>query len=192
MKSRRSAITVAVLTIVFSLAVAAGATYALFGNTFGRTVEVTSGELSATVKFENDVKTFSMDKTMSGDAFELGGTAKLDGENKLVLEDVMPGDKATVTLTVTNTSPMKIKYRVSVVFEGELGSALAVTANVNPETAWTELEKGGTVQIKVSVELPKTADNTYMGKSGSGKITVDIGQGNATDEDLNEAFGSNK
>ena len=31
-----------------------------------------------------------------------------------------------------------------------------------------------------------------MGKSGSGKITVDIGQGNATDEDLNEAFGSNK
>ncbi len=183
MKSRRSAITVAVLTIVFSLAVAAGATYALFGNTFGRTVEVTSGELSATVKFENDVKTFSMDKTMSGGAFELGGTAKLDGENKLVLEDVMPGDKATVTLTVTNTSPMMIKYRVSVVFEGELGSALAVTANVNPETAWTELEKGGTEQ---------TADNTYMGKSGSGKITVDIGQGNATDEDLNEAFGSNK
>ena len=129
---------------------------------------------------------------MSGGAFELGGTAKLDGENKLVLEDVMPGDKATVTLTVTNTSPMMIKYRVSVVFEGELGSALAVTANVNPETAWTELEKGGTVQIEVSVELPKTADNTYMGKSGSGKITVDIGQGNATDEDLNEAFGSNK
>lgn len=85
-----------------------------------------------------------------------------------------------------------IKYRVSVVFEGELGSALAVTANVNPETEWTELEKGGTVQIEVSVELPKTADNAYMGKSGSGKITVDIGQGNATDEDLNEAFGSNK
>lgn len=198
MKSRKSAILLAATAIALSICLLVGATYALFGQKTDRTVEVTSGGVSAEVEFEESVKTYSMGElTATAGTFELGGTAALDDNNVLVMSGVMPGDKAEIVLYIKNTSSIKIKYRVDAMLGGELAAAFAVTVDgkaVNASedhtaiTGWTELEVEGIKKLAVTVELPASAGNEFMKKSGEAKISVRIGQGNASDEELDNAF----
>ena len=198
MKSRKSAILLAATAIALSICLLVGATYALFGQKTDRTVEVTSGVVSAEVEFEESVKTYSMGEiTATAGTFELGGTAVLDDNNVLVMSGVMPGDKAEIVLYIKNTSSIKIKYRVDAMLGGELAAAFVVTVDgkaVNASedhtaiTGWTELEVEGIKKLAVTVELPASAGNEFMKKSGEAKISVRIGQGNASDEELDNAF----
>lgn len=198
MKSRKSAILLAATAIALSICLLVGATYALFGQKTDRTVEVTSGGVSAEVEFEESVKTYSMGElTATAGTFELGGTAALDDNNVLVMSGVMPGDKAEIVLYIKNTSSIKIKYRVDAMLGGELAAAFVVTVDgkaVNASedhtaiTGWTELEVEGIKKLAVTVELPASAGNEFMKKSGEAKISVRIGQGNASDEELDNAF----
>lgn len=198
MKSRKSAILLAATAIALSICLLVGATYALFGQKTDRTVEVTSGGVSAEVEFEESVKTYSMGEiTATAGTFELGGTAALDDNNVLVMSGVMPGDKAEIVLYIKNTSSIKIKYRVDAMLGGELAAVFVVTVDgkaVNASedhtaiTGWTELEVEGIKKLAVTVELPASAGNEFMKKSGEAKISVRIGQGNASDEELDNAF----
>ncbi len=198
MKSRKSAILLAATAIALSICLLVGATYALFGQKTDRTVEVTSGGVSAEVEFEESVKTYSMGEiTATAGTFELGGTAVLDDNNVLVMSGVMPGDKAEIVLYIKNTSSIKIKYRVDAMLGGELAAVFVVTVDgkaVNASedhtaiTGWTELEVEGIKKLAVTVELPASAGNEFMKKSGEAKISVRIGQGNASDEELDNAF----
>ena len=181
------------MTILLSLCLLAGATYALFGQKVDRTVEITAGSVSAQVEFQEEIKTYSMDKPMTAGTFELGGTATLDRENALV----MPGDKAEVVLNIKNTSSVKIKYRVKATLSGDLaaafvvtvdGKALAGTENDTAITEWLEMEIDAEKGITVTVELPDEAGNDFMLKSGKAIFTVQIAQGNATDQELDNAF----
>lgn len=198
MKSgRKATILVSAMTILLSLCLLAGATYALFGQKVDRTVEITAGSVSAQVEFQEEIKTYSMDKPMTAGTFELGGTAILDRENALVMAGVMPGDKAEVVLNIKNTSSVKIKYRVKATLSGDLaaafavtvdGKALAGTENDTAITEWLEMEIDAEKGITLTVELPDEAGNDFMLKSGKAIFTVQIAQGNATDQELDNAF----
>ena len=191
MKSgRKATILVSAMTILLSLCLLAGATYALFGQKVDRTVEITAGSVSAQVEFQEEIKTYSMDKPMTAGTFELGGTATLDRENALVMAGVMPGDKAEVVLNIKNTSSVKIKYRVKATLSGDLAAAFVVTVDGKAlaGTEKLEMEIDAEKGITVTVELPDEAGNDFMLKSGKAIFTVQIAQGNATDQELDNAF----
>ena len=123
MKSgRKATILVSAMTILLSLCLLAGATYALFGQKVDRTVEITAGSVSAQVEFQEEIKTYSMDKPMTA------------------------------------------------------------------ITEWLEMEIDAEKGITVTVELPDEAGNDFMLKSGKAIFTVQIAQGNATDQELDNAF----
>lgn len=190
MKSKRNAIALSAVLLTLCLALVAGATFALFGQDFDNTVTVSSGGISADVTFEN-VKTFSMEKeTEPQGTFDLGGTAALNGQNELVLQNIVPGDRAEVNLTIQNNQEsIAVKYRITVTVGGDYGSNLLVSVDGEGVTsgtpsAWKDLAKGANASAAVSVELDENAGNDMMNKSGTVKITVELIQSNATAEDL--------
>ena len=68
------------------------------------------------------------------------------------------------------------------------GKAVNASEDHTAITGWTELEVEGIKKLAVTVELPASAGNEFMKKSGEAKISVRIGQGNASDEELDNAF----
>lgn len=190
MKSRRISIALSAVLLTLCLALAAGATFALFGQNFNNTVTVSSGGISADVTF-GTVRTLSMEEeTDTQGTFDLGGTAALNGTNELVLQNIVPGDRAEVNLTIQNNQEsIAVKYRITVTVEGAYESHLLVSVDGEGVTsgtssAWQDLAKGAKASAVVSVGLDENAGNDMMNVSGTVKITVELIQGNAAAEDL--------
>lgn len=100
-----------------------------------------------------------------------------------------PGDKATFTISVTNYSNVKVKYRTKIAVSNDTGlfSGLKFNiggVNVESSSIWKNLDpatEGGTAVSSYDcyVELPSDKDNDYQNKSCEIAYTVEAVQGNA-------------
>ena len=186
-----------VLAILLCVSLIAGASFAIFTSGDNIDVSVTSGtvQFDATV-LTNTLAAFSLDVDQNGTVFENGGEVEFDANtNALVITNITPGDEARFTIRMTNTSNVKVQYRVKWAVEDTLlNTGLVATADgnriVNNVSAWTEWDipadptVGETKDIEVSVELPYTAGNDYQNKTANIYFTVEAVQGNAIVEDV--------
>ena len=184
----------AILVIALCLSVIAGSTFALFTAESGVNVAITSAKVAvkATIVKES-LATTSLGVAQTAGEFKNGGTATFDAKDDLVLTNVTPGDKATFTIQVENTSTVDIQYRVKWAVNGELYEALVATAdgakivnNTSDWALWTTAD-ASTKTIAVSVELPYTVGNEYQDKSASVSFMVEAVQGNAIVENVRSA-----
>ncbi len=164
--------------------IAAGTTYALFTSTAETTVSVSTGKVNVEQKVEvkecyrptliNTDGTIN-DPTDAYDA-ETDFQAAIDGDD-VTVTNMVPGDKLTLTITPTNKSNVKIKYRETYKLTGG-NESLSVTAGTGMVKKWTELSAEGKISsYEVIIEIPSTATKGV----DNAKITLGIEavQGNA-------------
>lgn len=184
---KRRILVMSFLTIALCFSLIFGATYALFTSESKVNIAVTSGKVEVVAEVA-DLKTFSMGVEQANGAFENGGKAEFDTESKLNLELLTPGDAATFTVKIENSSNIKIKYRVVLSIEGELASGLVSKAEFNGEeyplnggsTKWFSLDANTDIpDVYVSIELPVEAGNDFQNKAASIVVKVEAVQGNA-------------
>lgn len=197
MKTKRVALLTASLVIVLCAVIIVGATFALFGKTESRNVTVTTGNVSIAADFGDDPTLFSLvegtqDTLQSNDTFQLGGKVAYNAENAtLELTNVVPGDKAEITLTVENTSSVEILYCVDYAITNANGIAISIDGASQGKRNWSKLAVGGTADITITVELPADATD-QSGSEGTAQstiaFTVYAGQSNASTDDLEEIF----
>ena len=197
MKTKRVALLTASLVIVLCAVIIVGATFALFGKTESRNVTVTTGNVSIAVDFGDDPTLFSLvegsqQELQSSDTFQLGGKVAYNAENATPeLTNVVPGDKAEITLTVENTSSVEILYCVDYAITNANGIAISIDGASQGKRNWSKLAVGGTADITITVELPADATD-QSGSEGTAQstiaFTVYAGQSNASTDDLEEIF----
>ena len=206
-KKQKSSIIIASLaSIAVAGSLIAGSTYALFTSESKTNIAVTSGKVKVTAVVK-DLLTYTGDD-LTGDSaadedkiklstdyglengyFKNGGTATYNDENgTLTLDKMTPGDKVTFTIDVTNESTVNVKYRTVLKAEADndLFDGLKVTIDGTSydgsevASVYSNLFPGSDPDnIKVSIELPSDADDTYQDKSCSIVSTVEAIQGNA-------------
>ncbi len=165
--------------------VAAGSTYALFTSKAEETVTVSTGKVS--VEQEVAVKECYRPTLIDTDGSikddnnsydeETGFIATIDGD-EVIVTNMVPGDKVTLTVTPTNNSNVKIKYRETYKIEGDNEGILNIVAEDNMVTHWTAIEANGVIEAyEVSIEVPSTVTKGVE----NAKITlgVEAVQGNA-------------
>ncbi len=209
-KQKGSIILASLASIAVAGSILAGATYALFTSESRVNIAVTSGTVDVTATI-GDLKTYSgKANTLTGDpeadaenivltdpqgTFVNGGTAEIDADGDLVLEQVTPGDKVILNIKVVNNSNVAIKYRtiVSCNEDDGLFTGLEFTINNSKydglanKTAWTTLTASGDVAtVPVEVILPTDAGNEYQEKTCKVSYTVEAVQGNALTNDPEE------
>ncbi len=197
MKTKRVALLTASLVIVLCAVIIVGATFALFGKTESRNVTVTTGNVSIAVDFGDDPTLSSLvegtqETLQSSDTFLLGGKVAYNAENAtLELTNVVPGDKAEITLTVKNTSSVEILYCVDYAITNANGIEISIDGASQGERNWSKLAAtDGIADITITVELPAEAEQS--GSEGTAQsaiaFTVYAGQSNASTDDLEEIF----
>lgn len=194
---KRKTLISSILTIALCLSLIAGSTYALFTSQDEVNIAVTSGKVSVEAVILNDTLTTSSLDVAQNQGFANGGTALFtDSDNqKLELTNMTPGDKVEFKIQITNTSNVKIQYRLTWVVEGDLYPYLVATAGgetlVNNVTDWTEwaIPANGSESktIDVSVELPADVENVAQEKSATISFKIEAVQANAIVENVANA-----
>ena len=189
-----------ILSIVMCFSFITGATFALFTSESKVNVAVTSGKVNVVATAENFV-------TYSGiwnDVTEQYDTVKQDGlnfvsggsitnqDNTVSINKILPMDKVTFDLRITNNSDVIVKYQTAITFvEGaELFEGLKITIDnveydgLNRYTKWTKLEPNSEdIVIPVVIELPYEAGNELQGLTTKIAYTVNAVQWNANVQD---------
>ena len=166
-----------ILTIALCLSMIAGSTFALFTSNSEVNVTISSAKVDINVEASEPVYKSTLGGTL--------GNAKLEG-NVITLENLVPGDYVTFTLTVTNNSTVAVNYRalINVVEDKGLLDGLVISYNEAFASSWDSLdattsENGTTVKtVTVRIELPEAAGNDYQGKSCKLAYVVEAVQGN--------------
>lgn len=200
-KSTKKTLVSLILTIVLCLSVITGATLALFTSDDSVNIAVTSGKVELVASIDKDSLVLSsLGVEQNGLEFATGGTASFDEESDdLVLTNIVPGDKATFEIDVTNNSTVDVVYKLTWTVDNADMDALAATATVGDTpvgataTEWTrwsapENDEDMGKTIDVSVELPFVTGNDHQAKSARIAFKVEAVQGNAGDLDLESAF----
>lgn len=191
---KKKALISSILTIALCLSVIAGATFALFTSDSAVNIAITSGKVNLVANIvKESLKTSSLGvEQQPAGTFAAGGAAAFDVEgDDLVLTGVLPGDKATFDIKVTNNSNVDIQYKVKWTVNGELMGALVAKADGNDLTdvTWTPwttaMDKEDT--IEVSVELPRETGNEYQNKGARITFAVEAVQANAIAESVTTA-----
>ena len=218
-KRQKSSIIVASLAaIAVTGSLVAGATYALFTSESKTNIAVTSGKVSVVASINSDsLVTYSgeansLTGNVTADAdhikatttldkqngeFLNGGTASLDANGDLVLNEVTPGDKVDFTINVTNSSNVAVKYRtiIKCATDDGLFTGLKFTignqifSGRTSKSSWTTLTANAAVSqstLNCTVDLPSDAGDEYQGKSCTISYTVEAVQGNAATSDTDE------
>ncbi len=188
-------ITVAIIaTLLVSTTVVA--TFATFTNDSETNIAITSGNVEVVATLE-DLKLYSpalmdvdgqlinSDNAASSKEFANGGTAGIE-EGTLTLSEIVSGDKAEFNIKITNKSSVTVKYRtvLTISNDGGLFDGLVVKIGSTYDgnelsTDWKTLEVGSKQEvIECSVELPTTADKTYMKKTCAISFAVEAVQSN--------------
>ena len=127
MKSKRTALLTAGLTVLLCAAIIVGATFALFGTQKQREVTVTTGSVDIAAEFDTDSLTLYSLTPESTDAqptgslnFATGGSASIDGQNgSISLPQMVPGDKAEFTLLEGGEISFTVRGKEVVLKSGE-------------------------------------------------------------------------
>jgi len=218
------------IAIIFCMLLIAGSTFALFTSEATASVAVTSGKVKIEASLGQPTL-YSADATLTeGDlagtilatdeengkyagtyyfkeqtgAFANGGTASKDG-NTLTLDRMTPGDKVKAGLAITNSSNVKIKYRLTLEAHAtgknnetnkENAELLKVLKVKFFDKTYTGLQKfvsawmyrdavttSEQLDTGLEIELPLEAGNDYQGLTVSYTILVEAVQANAKTTD---------
>ena len=192
---KKKALVSSILTIALCFSVIAGATLALFTSKDEVNIAVTSGKVNLTATIDTEslkLSSLGVDRTNEG-KFAVGGTATFDNERKLNLTNIVPGDKATFEIDVTNNSNVDVMYKLAWKVDNTELDALVATATVENETEaleatdWIEwktpaTDAENTKTIVASIELPAGAGDEYQDKAAKVSFTVEAVQANAVVE----------
>ncbi len=192
-KTKRNAVVSAMLAVMLCISLITGATFALFTSESNVNIAVTSGKVNVVATLE-DLELYSptaiaLDGTITdaeNDAengtFANGGTATID-DNTLTIENMIPGDKVTFKITMTNKSTVDVKYRMKVVLLENEGLYDALTFDfggqkVKTFSDWAVFDVESKT-IDCSVEFPNDEDNNdYQDASCKVAFVVEAVQGN--------------
>ncbi len=186
----------AIITIVLSLCIVAGTTFALFMGSDKVDLTVKSGTVKITANVdEATLKVYSKDVEQTATdiagahLFENAGTASFDADDNLVLERVTPGDKVEFCISVKNESNVNILYRTHWAVSGDLASVLSVSVDgekiVSSSSEWVEwkVSNGPTKTLKISIELPMSVGgengDEYQDQQAKISYSVEAVQANA-------------
>lgn len=184
---KRNIILSALLIIMLCVSLISGATYALFTSESEVNIAITSGKVKVEATIDN-LETYSIGGRQEVGKFETGGTATFN-DGTMILDKLVPGDKAKFNITVKNNSNVKVAYRIRMIAEGTLANALEAIATIDNNeikltsvenvSAWKEFDSTNEVVIPVSIELPITVGNEYQNKTANATIVIEAIQGNA-------------
>lgn len=185
MKSNGKVVLSSVVAAAISAVTVVGGTLALFTSEHRASISMTAAtvDVSAAIDTES-LKLYTRDVEQTG-TFQDGGTADfVDGD--LVLSNIVPGDKVTFNIDVTNNSTVNVMYRVTWDMSGELMEALNITAGTaSPENEeWKEWLVTTDVKeytINMMVELPLGVNNDYQAKEASLSFTFEAVQASGYD-----------
>ncbi len=185
----------ALLTIAACGGIIAGSTYALFTSEARTNITVSSGKVEITSVIE-DLTLSHKEADATGTYQDVAGslysgTATLDDATQTITIDKMvPMDKISFNIKVSNASNVKSKYRtvVEAVSNTGLYSGLTITiggeefSGTKAKTNYESLDPGSDdIIIPVTIELPEEAGNEYQGKSCTLAYKVEAIQGNVFD-----------
>ena len=194
------------MAIAMSASLGIGATYALFTSQSTVDVAVTSGVVSVRASVDkNSIKTYSgqdhsspfsvydNDKTNGGLAFSEGGSVVWSNvSNTIAINKMIPGDRVTFDIVVTNESNVNAQFQTVVTcLEGAtLFGALEVRIGDNQFNGteaysdWALIEHNAAEQtFRIPVEISFPWSNTYpselQGQGARISYAVHVVQGNA-------------
>ncbi len=178
----------------------AGATYALFTSESKTNIAVTSGTVDVKATLGNYVTYSGTDltgdvetdeakivQTENNGTFNNGGKASIDG-NTLKLENLMPGDRVSLEINVTNESTVKAKYRTIVKTANNTGLFAGLVVKIDNKefsgfTSVSSVEsiepKKGNKTVSVIVDFPSDRGDEYEGKKCDISFAVEAYQDNA-------------
>lgn len=185
MKSKKSIVLSALLTIVMCASLVAGATLALFTANSEVNIAITSGKIdvAATVDLSSvQYKQLGTDYSANGTMF--AGSATIDG-GSVNLSKIVPGDGVKFNIVVKNGSDILVNYRTVWMCEDDgLSDALSISVNgvaydgTTLYSDWQTAAAGSAnVVVPVTVELPENAEDC-MGKQCTLVFKVEATQGN--------------
>ncbi len=189
-----------ILSLIMCASLLTGATYALFTSEDTTNIAITSGEIDVKANIENLVLTSPTAIDASGNVtddtnaaiggrFANGGTAAINGDT-LTISNIMPGDKATFDIRITNKSNVIVQYRTKTSVNQNDGLFESLDVRIGSSydgslqySEWDTLVVGSQDEvINCSVELPTTAQSVYMGKTCAITFIVEAVQGNTVVE----------
>ena len=185
---KKRALFSSIMTIALCLCLIAGSTFAIFTDEATVDIAATSAGVELRAFIRNDsVKTYWCgNETARAGVFRNGGTAKISGES-LILKNMLPGDKAAVTIDILNESNVSIAYRVVMSVEGKLAEVLVATASGDAigseltmkdnKSEWitvlpTTVSGREIPTVTLAVEMPTWVTNDYVNATGMVTITV--------------------
>lgn len=178
-KSLKKSLLMSILTLIMALSLITGASFALFTSEVKTNIAVTSGKV--------DVRAVVEDVEMTSTLGQPMGQALVD-RNEVVLENFVPGDKATFTLKIENKSNISVLSRTMVKVNEDDGlfEGLIVTIDGQTFNGFTAVSNWETVttdkEVEVTIELPESTGNLYQGKSTKLAYIVEAVQGNVVKE----------
>lgn len=199
MKTKKSIILSAMLTIVMCASLIAGATFALFTTNSKVNIAVTSGKVDVTATVDQSslqYKQLGTDYSASGTMY--AGNATING-GTVSLSKFVPGDGVKFNILIKNGSDIRVNYRTVWMSEEDTGLLEGLTVSVNEVSYngntlysnWQTAEVGSTdVVVPVTVEMPEGADD-YMGKKCVLVFKVEAKQGNAAVDNNVARIGEN-
>lgn len=222
---KKKVLLTSIATIALCLCLIAGSTFALFTSQSDVNISVTAGNVkmdasavitvvesvmpdsNGTIEDEYGGKySYLYSDTVAPYRFVNGGTADLTDDGAvLILNDITPGDKITLSISGTNTSDVAIlcRYRVDYYIDQETVDAAGLTAADFDEelmkalsfsidggnaltnmqsyvSAWTTLGVGENMDdVTLTIELPVDTGNLLQNKSSMIRVLVEAVQGNA-------------
>ena len=198
MKTKSKILFSSFVAIIFCLSMMVGATFALFTSESKVNVAVSSGNVEVVATTSN-LALFSKGVAQSDNTFEVGGTAKMEG-NEITINRMVPMDEVKFDITINNYSNVNVLYRVIVtqVEDKGLFDALTVTFTENGTSQvfaggysysdWATLvptdadaETADEIKtINVSIAFPDGENqNKYQNTACKLTVTVEAVQGNA-------------
>lgn len=178
--SLKKSLLMSILTLIMTLSLITGASFALFTSEAKTNIAVTSGKV--------DVKAVVEDVEMTSTLGQPMGRALVD-RNEVVLENFVPGDKATFTIKIENKSNISVLSRTMVKVNEDDGlfEGLIVTIDGQTFNGFTAVSNWETItadkELELTIELPETSGNLYQGKSTKLAYIVEAVQGNVVKED---------
>lgn len=178
-----------ILAIVMCASLIVGATLALFSDKSDVNIVVSSGnvDVEATLSDKVELSSMGVDRTEEG-TFANGGEAVVDAKTgTLTLTNITPGDKATVTINVTNNSQVAIKYRAMVraADDSALADELVYTGEGFDFGVWQSVGALEAIDAcKLSIELPVDVENDFQSMTTKLVFSVEAVQGNAPTDNI--------
>lgn len=168
------------LAMLLCLSLGIGSAYALFAGKSRTDVVITAGNVDLTVSAEAT----ELSSTLGANLPE---TSVTYGENRIILNQIVPGDVVKFDLRIKNNSTITVKYRTLLTAADDQGlwEKLEVTIGSSPclgtskVSAWATLSpQSEDIILPVTIALPIDAED-YNGKSCTISYAVEAVQGNA-------------